>query len=156
MAVLLLGACASPSTGFTDADPYGCQNETLTREERANCGAHLYEVLDEITAGDCSYARGAKTRSREDGGGIAFSEAGFQFVDVYGNYGSVHPETARNTYVLTNDVINNDGNLLKNELEYTFNSRGFRAVVTRSINGGVSDELLCVSQSTYTLVDVGG
>ena len=155
MLVLLLGACASPSTGLADADPYGCQNEALTREERANCGVHLYEVLDEITAGDCSYARGAKTRIREDGGGIAFSEAGFQFVDVYGNYGSVHPGTARNTYVLTNDIINDEGNLVKNELEYTFNSSGFRAVVTRLINRGVSDEFLCVSQSTYTLLDVG-
>ncbi len=156
MLAVLLGACASPSTGFTDANPYGCQNTTLTREERANCGAHLYEVLDEITAGECSYERGAKTRSREDGGGIAFSEDGFQFVDVYGNYGSVHPETARNTYVLTNNIINSDGNLLKNELEYTFNDSGFRALVTRTINRGVSDEFLCISQSTYTLVDLGG
>ena len=77
-------------------------------------------------------------------------------MDVYGNYGSVHPRAAPNIYQLTNDTINTDGNLLNNELEYTFNRSGFRAVVTRTINRGLNDELLCVSQSTYTLLDVGG
>jgi len=125
------------------------------RPQRANCGPHLYEVLDEIIDGDCSYEGGAKSRSREDGGGIAFSEKGFQFVDVNGNYGSPHPQTAENTYALSTSALNEIGDFQTNRLEYVFITDGFRAVVTRSSTSGQTVEIGCLTQSTNQLLKAG-
>lgn len=145
----LIGLVSCAGSQNLVEDPYGCQTPDLTGAERANCGVHLYDVIDEIIAGTCSY-EGGSARTREDGGGIAFSANGFRFVDVFGNYGENHPKLAPNTYTLTN-VIEGSELPRENVLVYRFNSEGFVAEVDRFENRGAGFEIWCSSQSTYTL-----
>jgi len=50
---------------FSPPDSNGCDHDSLTKEERANCGTHLYRTNAEIFGDNCYFGEDQKTISEE-------------------------------------------------------------------------------------------